>query len=132
MGYGNCESKSNVKSRAVYMENTAENHMTSNQQQWRIPSKSPINSGKTFLDISVNTGQICLGFEADTPQKRQQHAHCMRLSDKDLVKKLFTSNRVNNFLTTSLTECRKDGHATFIFRGTCFKSHANMIIAKKV
>ena len=67
MGYGNCESKSNVKSRAVDMENTAENHMTSKQQQWRIPSKSPINSGKTFLDISVNTGQICLGFEADTP-----------------------------------------------------------------
>ena len=118
MGYGNCESKSNVKSRAVDMENTAENHMTSKQQQWRIPSKSPINSGKTFLDISVNTGQICLCFEADIPpKKRQQHAHCMRLSDKDLVKKLFTSNRVNNFLTTSLTECRKDGHATFIFLG---------------
>ena len=27
------------------------------------------DSGKTFFDISVNTGQICMEFEADTPQK---------------------------------------------------------------
>ena len=67
--------------------------MTSKQQQWRIPLKNPVNSGKTFFDISVNTGQICMGFEADTPEKRQQHAHCMGLSVKDLVKKLLTSNR---------------------------------------
>ena len=44
-----------------------------------------IDSGKTFFDISVNTGQICIGFEADTLKKWQQHAHCMWLSDKDLV-----------------------------------------------
>ena len=25
-----------------------------------------IHSGKTFFDIPVNTGQICMGFEADT------------------------------------------------------------------
>ena len=25
------------------------------------------DSGKTFFDISVNTGQICMKFEADTP-----------------------------------------------------------------
>ena len=25
--------------------------------------------GKTLFDISVNTGQICMKFEADTPQK---------------------------------------------------------------
>ena len=25
--------------------------------------------GKTLFDISVNTGQICMRFEADTPQK---------------------------------------------------------------
>ena len=28
--------------------------------------KNPIDSGKTFCYISVNTGQICMGFEADT------------------------------------------------------------------
>ena len=28
-----------------------------------------VNSGKTLFDISVNTGQICMGFEADTPEK---------------------------------------------------------------
>ena len=27
------------------------------------------DSGNTFFDISVNTGQICMKFEADTPQK---------------------------------------------------------------
>ena len=45
--------------------------MISKQQQWGIPLK---NSGqfKTFFNISFNTGQICMGFEADTPQKRPQ------------------------------------------------------------
>ena len=97
--------------------------MTSKQQQWRIPLKNLVESGKTFFDISVNTGQICKEFKADTLEKRQQHAHRMRLSDKDLVKKLLTSNRqrsrkklltsnrkirllVNNFLTRSLSEKR--------------------------
>ena len=28
-----------------------------------------INSGKSFVDISINTGQICMGFEADTLEK---------------------------------------------------------------
>ena len=45
--------------------------MTSKQQQWQIPLKKPVNSGKTFFDIFVNTGQICMGFEADTPEKGQ-------------------------------------------------------------
>ena len=63
----------------------------------------PLDSGKTFFDISVNASQICMGFEADTPEKRQQHGHYMRLSDKDLVKKVLTSN---NFLTRSLSESR--------------------------
>ena len=27
------------------------------------------DSGKTFFDISVNTGQICMELETDTPQK---------------------------------------------------------------
>ena len=31
--------------------------------------ENPVDSGKTFFDISVNTGQICMGFEADTPEK---------------------------------------------------------------
>ena len=30
----------------------------------------PFDSGKTFFDISVNAGQICMGFEADTPEKK--------------------------------------------------------------
>ena len=37
--------------------------MTSEQ-----PSKNPIDSGKTFFDISVNTGQICIKLRADTPE----------------------------------------------------------------
>ena len=31
--------------------------MTSKQQQWRIPLKNPVDSGKTFFDISVNSVQ---------------------------------------------------------------------------
>ena len=30
--------------------------------------KKPVDSGKTFFETSVNTGQICMGFEADTPE----------------------------------------------------------------
>ena len=55
--------------------------------------KNPANSGKTFFDISVNTGQICMGFKADTPEKWQQQANHKQLLDKDLVKKLLTSKR---------------------------------------
>ena len=29
-----------------------------------------VDSGKTFFDISFNTGQICMGFQADTPEKK--------------------------------------------------------------
>ena len=62
-----------------------------------------------FFYISVNTDQIGIGFEADTPEKWQKHAHCMRLSDKNLFKKLLTSNRkiwllVSNFLIRSLSK----------------------------
>ena len=69
----------------------------------------PLESGKTFFDISVNTDQIGMGFEADTPEKLQQHVDLLRLSDKDPVKKLLTSNQifqllVNNFLTRSLSK----------------------------
>ena len=28
----------------------------------------PLDSGKTFFEISVNTDQIGMGFEADTPK----------------------------------------------------------------
>ena len=64
------------------------NHTTSKQQQWQLPLKKKVDSGKTFFDINVNTCQICMGFEADTPEKRQQHAHRMQLSHQDLVKKV--------------------------------------------
>ena len=90
---------------------TVENHVTSKQQQWRKPLKNTVDSGRTFFDISVKISQICMCVEADTPEKVQQHAHCMRLSDKDLVNKLLQSNRIfrsliNNFFTRSLFETR--------------------------
>ena len=28
-----------------------------------------LDSDKTFFNISINTGQICMGFEADTPKR---------------------------------------------------------------
>ena len=34
-------------------------------KKWRILVKA-LESGKTFFDTDVNTGQICVGFEADT------------------------------------------------------------------
>ena len=42
------------------------------------------DSGKTLFDISVNTGQICMKFEADTPQKLK-YAHLTKFSDKKLI-----------------------------------------------
>ena len=50
-----------------------------------------------------------MGFEADISEKRKQHTDFLRLSDKDLVKKLVTSIRkirllANNFLTKTLSE----------------------------
>ena len=73
------------------------------------------------MDIHIDTDQICMGFEADTLER--QHAHRMRLSDKDLVEKSLTSNRkirllVNHFLTRSLSEIHeKNGHVAFILSG---------------
>ena len=64
---------------------TAENHVILKQQQWPIPLKT-VDSGNTFFNISVNNGQICMGYEANILAKWQQQAHCMRLKDKDLVK----------------------------------------------
>ena len=43
--------------------------MTLKQQQWWIPLKKNDHSGKTYFDISDNTGLICFGFEADTLEK---------------------------------------------------------------
>ena len=53
--------------------------MTSKQQQWRTPLKKTVDSGKTFVDISVNTYHIGSGFKADMS--------FLQLSDEDLVKK---------------------------------------------
>ena len=47
---------------------TAENHVTSKQQQSQIPLKKNVDSGETFFDISVYTGQIYMGVETDTPE----------------------------------------------------------------
>ena len=70
-----------------------------------------VDSGKTFFDISVNTDQIGMGIEADTPEKMTATFHRMRLTDTDQVKELLKSNRkirlpVKNFLTRSLSESR--------------------------
>ena len=43
------------------------------------------DSGKTLFDIAVNTGQICMKFEADTPQKLLKYAHLTKYSDKKLI-----------------------------------------------
>ena len=32
-------------------------------------TETPIDSGQTFFDFSVNTDQIGMGFEADSPEK---------------------------------------------------------------
>ena len=41
-------------------EDTAENQTT-----MADTIEKPVDSGKTVFGISVNTGQICMGFEAD-------------------------------------------------------------------
>ena len=46
--------------------------------------QKPLDSCKTFFDNSVNTRQICMGFEADTLEKLLKHVLLMRL-DQDLV-----------------------------------------------
>ena len=61
--------------------------MTLEDKNGRYLSK-PLNSDKTFFDISVNTDQIGMGIQADIPEKWHQHVHLKRLSDKSLVKKL--------------------------------------------
>ena len=43
------------------------------------------DSGKTLFDISVNTGQICMRFEADTLQKLLKYAHINKFPDKKLI-----------------------------------------------
>ena len=40
------------------------------------------DSGKTLFDISVNTGQICMRFETDTPQKWLKYVHLTKFPDK--------------------------------------------------
>ena len=82
-------------------------------KQWRKPLKKNVDSGKTFFDISINTGQIHMGFEAETLENDSD-----RHMDEDLVKKLLTSNRkirllVNNFLTKYLSVSRKRWTCSF-------------------
>ena len=43
------------------------------------------DSDKTLFDISVNTGQICMKFEADTPHELLKYAHLTKFSDKKLI-----------------------------------------------
>ena len=64
---------------------------------------------KSFFDISFNSGQICIGFKADTPEKWQQHVHRIRLSDIDLV----IDKQPNIYLEWVYT--RKNGAERFFF-----------------
>ena len=90
-------------------------------------------SGKTFIDVPVNTDQIHMGFDANAPGKT--NAICLSLatfSEKDLVKKLLTVNQifqllVNAFLTISLSECHAHMMGMFlsVFQAIYFKNHAN-------
>ena len=52
------------------------------------------DSNKTFFDNYVDTGQICMGFKTDTPEKIRQHEHLMRISNKDLIEKLLTTKHI--------------------------------------
>ena len=89
-------------------------------------------SGKTFIDIPVNTDQIHIWFDANTPGKTK--AICpSQLSKKDLVKKLLTGNQifqllVNAFLSRSLSECHAHMMGMFlsVFQAIYFKYHANL------
>ena len=47
---------------------------------------NPLDSGKTLFDISVNTDQIGMGFEADTPGERKQHVHLSDFQTKIWLK----------------------------------------------
>ena len=69
----------------------------------------PLDSGNTFFDISVNTGQICMAFGADTPEKNNRPI--VRPYKDQLVRKLLTSIRkirllTNKILTRCLSESR--------------------------
>ena len=57
----------------------------SDEQIQRRKTKMAYLSNKTFFYISIDTGQIRIGFKAGTPEKLQKLAHLMRLSDKGLV-----------------------------------------------
>ena len=67
------------------------------------------NSGKTFFDISINTHQIGIWFEADTLEKCGNMSIFSNFQTKIWLKNVVMSNRIfrlliNNFLTRSLSE----------------------------
>ena len=91
-----------------------------------------IDSGKIFFHISDITGQICMGFEVDTPEKGQQHAHCIRLSDKDLVKKVIDEQPKHSVAQPDLfLKIAKMGMMLLFFRGNCIKPNSNTEISQK-
>ena len=65
--------------------NTAENLRHINDRVYVLFLEILWDSDKTLFDISVNTGQICMNFEADTPQKILKYAHLTKSSDKKLI-----------------------------------------------
>ena len=67
MSYSGGEKKSQHM-RFILSHSTVKIHVTSILKNGGFLSK-PLDSGKTFFDFSVNTDQICMGFEADTPGK---------------------------------------------------------------
>ena len=87
-----------------------------------------LNSSETFFDISVNTDQIGMGFEADTREKLKQLVHLLHLSDKDLVKDINKQGCWSiTFLPYLWLKVPYDGHVVVIFlRYICFKPNANL------
>ena len=79
----------------------------------------PLDSVKTFCDISVNTDQIVMGFEADTPFKLKQHANRSTLRTKIWLKSI-DQLLVTNFLTRSLS------HTMGMLLSFFFKFYANL------
>ena len=60
--------------------------MTSKIQQWRIPLKIPSVQVRIKIDISVNTSQIGMGFEADTPKNNSNMSNVCDFQTKIWLK----------------------------------------------
>ena len=72
---------------------TADNHVT-------LEDEIPRFRYKTLFDISVNTDQIGMGFEADTPEQWQQHVYLRDFRTKIWLKSYSVARQI--LLTRSI------------------------------